>query len=700
MASQSLKTKSDVLSLLQAEHIAFKEYLHKPALTIEDLHNDPGKLDKSPFVKNLVYVDKKKALHFLLAHESTQVSKSFWKSVGSSYNNVRMATPEQLLETLGTFKGAVNVFAVLNDAEKRVAKVYLDSKLEKEEFLSFHPQDNCSTVELRTADVVKLLAKHGKELTVADMEVADDAGDGKAKEGQAKDGKAKEGQPKEAKEESETKLRIEFRKTESFGNWYSDVIFKGDMIDYYDVSGCYILKPNAFFVWEQIQGHLDKAFKRQSVQNVYFPMFVRKKHLESEKDHLEGFSAEVAWVTHSGKSQLAEPIAIRPTSETIMYPSFARWVQSHRDLPLKLNQWTNVVRWEFKHPTPFIRTREFLWQEGHTAHATKQEADKMVFDILDVYENCYRELLAVPVIKGVKSENEKFAGADYTSTCETFIAENGRAIQACTSHSLGQNFAKIFNIEFEDEEMKKQLAHQTSWGFTTRSIGITVMVHADDKGMVYPPKVAPLQVVVVPILFKDQNKEGIAQRCSELARTLKDHGFRSEFDDRPNYTAGWKFNSWELKGVPLRLELGPKDFEANEVRVVRRVDGFKLQVAVKDIVQVVAQQIEEAHAIMYQNALAKLNDNIAVAGAWSEFMAHLNNLKVVKTPWCQDRQCEEKVKERSGVESKLAKNDEQSMSGSAKTLCMPLKQDAVAEGTPCFHCGAKATKWVLWGRSY
>jgi prolyl-tRNA synthetase len=698
MASQSLKTKSDVLSFLQAQHIAFKEYLHKPALTIEDLRIDPGKLDKSPFVKNLVYVDKKKAFHFLLAHENTQVSKPFWKTIGSSYNNVRMATPEQLQDTLGTFKGAVNVFSVLNDADKKVVKVYLDSKLQKEQYLSFHPQDNTSTVELKTEDVLNLLAKHGKELVVADMEVGEAAVESEGKQ----DDKDKEGKAKEAKakDDSDTKLKIEFGKTEHFGNWYADVIFKADMIDYYDVSGCYILKPNAFFVWEQVQSHLDKAFKKQSVKNVYFPMFVRKKHLESEKDHLEGFSAEVAWVTHSGKSPLAEPIAIRPTSETIMYPSFAKWIQSHRDLPLKINQWTNVVRWEFKHPTPFIRTREFLWQEGHTAHATKQEADKMVFDILDVYESCYRELLAIPVIKGVKSENEKFAGADYTSTCETFIAENGRAIQACTSHSLGQNFAKIFNIEFEDTEMKKQMAHQTSWGFTTRSIGITVMVHADDKGMVYPPKVAPLQVIVVPILFKDKNKEGVLQRCGELVQALKEHGIRADFDDRPNYTAGWKFNDWELKGVPLRLELGPKDFELNEVKVVRRVDEFKVQVGIKDIVKAVEEQMEQAHNIMYNNAYEKLHNNIMVAGTWNEFMAHLNNMKVVKTPWCQGRECEEKVKERSGVESKLTKNEEQTMSGSAKTLCMPLKQESLAEGTRCFHCGAVASKWVLWGRSY
>lgn len=708
MTTHFLKTKNDIFELLKTEQIPFEEYSHKAALTIDDLRNDPGKLKHSPFIKNLVYVDKKKVFYFLLAHENTTISKPFWKSIGSSHNNVRMASQEQLEETLGTFKGAVNVFALLNDKNKKVAHLFLDSKLENVSHLPFHPQDNTSTLELGSKDLEKLLQKNGRQWTVANFEVAEEEIGESANvekiEGNKTKGKGTKGEKKkegnEDKDDSETKLKIEFKKTESFSDWYADVIFKSDMIDYYDISGCYILKPNSFFVWEQIQGYLDKSFKKLGVQNLYFPMFVRKKNLESEESHLEGFSAEVAWVTHSGKSKLAEPIAIRPTSETIMYPAFSKWIKSHRDLPLKLNQWTNVVRWEFKHPTPFIRTREFLWQEGHTAHASKDEGDKMVFEILNQYAKCYHELLAIPVIKGIKSENEKFAGADFTSTCETFIAENGRAIQACTSHALGTNFSKIFGIEFEDEEMKKKLAYQTSWGFSTRSIGIIVMVHADDKGMVFPPKVAPLQVIIVPVLFKDKNKEGIDNRCRELARTLKDNGIRADYDDRINYTAGWKFNDWELKGVPIRIELGPKDFEANEVKIVRRVDGFKLQLPIADIVTVVLQQLEEAHQIMYRNAFEKLQNNVMVAKDWKEFMLHLNNFKVVRTPWCQKNDCEDKVKTQSGIESKLSKGEEQTMSGSAKTLCMPLEQEIVAEGTVCFHCGEKASKWVLWGRSY
>ena len=324
----------------------------------------------------------------------------------------------------------------------------------------------------------------------------------------------------------------------------------------------------------------------------------------------------------------------------------------------------------------------------------------MVYSILDVYEACYKNLLAVPVIKGVKSNNEKFAGADYTTTCETFVAENGRAIQACTSHSLGQNFAKIFNIEFEDVEMKKQLAYQTSWGFTTRSIGLLVMIHGDNKGVVHPPKIAPVQAVIIPIFFKDKNKEGIHVKCQQILKQLVEHGFRAEYDDRPNYTSGWKFNDWEMKGTSLRIEMGPKDFDSDEVVLVRRVDNHKVQVKCVNLVDSVRSQLEEAHNIMYQNAEVKLTNNIAIAEDWSTFITQLNNLKIVKTPWCEDSKCEDAVKERSGIESKMVKNEEQNMSGAAKTLCLPLVQDPIKENTKCFHCDKKASKWVLWGRSY
>lgn len=330
------------------------------------------------------------------------------------------------------------------------------------------------------------------------------------------------------------------------------------MIEYYDISGCYILRPRAFFIWDKIQHFLNEKFAALGVDNCYFPMFVSKSALETEKDHVEGFSPEVAWVTKSGQSDLDEPIAIRPTSETIMYPSFAKWIHSHRDLPMKLNQWSNVVRWEFKHPTPFVRTREFLWQEGHTAHENEEGATKMVMNILEAYAKTYEDLLAVPVVRGTKSVDERFAGAYFTTTTEIYVPISGRGIQGATSHQLGQNFSKMFHIYYLDRNNEKQLVWQTSWGLSTRSIGAMIMVHSDDKGLVLPPKVAHTQVVIIAIekVGEEDSNSEIKKRCAEYADKLKDAGVRAEFDDRDVYKSGWKFNFWEQRGVPIRLELG------------------------------------------------------------------------------------------------------------------------------------------------
>jgi prolyl-tRNA synthetase len=424
-------------------------------------------------------------------------------------------------------------------------------------------------------------------------------------------------------------------------------------------------------------------------------MFLKKKHLESEKDHLEGFEAEVAWVTRSGKSELAEPIAIRPTSETIMYPVYKKWIQSHRDLPMLYNQWSNVVRWEFKNPTPFIRTREFLWQEGHTAHLTNEDCSDFVLKILDIYADCYKELLAVPVIKGRKSEIEKFAGADFTTTCETFIAEAGRSVQACTSHNLGQNFAKIFDITYEDKDKKTKMPWQASWGFTTRSIGVMIMVHSDNKGLVLPPKVAFKQVVIVPITF-NKKTEAVMNKANEIKKLLNEAGIRTHLDDRDNYKPGWKYNDWELKGIPLRLEVGPKDVAKEQYRTVRRVDGNVKSLAMADLVTGVKEILEEAHNVMFQNAEKKLVSNKSKAGDWEIFMDELNQMKYVETPWCCEPDCEKDVKLKSAEES----DENSQLSGKAKTLCLPFGQEAVPENTICFNCDNLAKKYAIWGRSY
>lgn len=651
-----------------------------------------GKFDHAPFVKNLLYSDKKKRNFFLIANHTTSVGKMFWKEVGTSGGSIRWAKPELLQSALKCSAGEVNPFALVNDANGDFPLIVVDENLKNEEYWSFHPMDNSVSLEVKAEDVVKLITEDLKKkvqyVALENSKYPDEATNTKQKQ---------KSKPEKKKEDvkGETKLKMTTDKSKDFGDWYSEVIKKGDMIEYYDISGCYILKPNSFFVWEQVQKYLDSRFKELGVQNVYFPMFVKKKHLESEKDHLEGFEAEVAWVTHSGKSKLAEPIAIRPTSETIMYPVYKKWIQSHRDLPVLYNQWSNVVRWEFKHPTPFIRTREFLWQEGHTAHADNEQNSEFVQKILDIYADCYREVLAVPVIKGVKSELEKFAGADYTTTCETFISDVGRSIQACTSHNLGQNFAKIFDISFEDKDMKSKMPFQASWGFTTRSIGVLIMHHSDNKGLVFPPSAATIQVVIIPITFS-KGAEEVQQKCQEITNELKANGIRAHFDNRTNYKPGWKFNDWELKGVPLRIEVGPKDLKNGKAKSKRRFDGKTIEINFDNFSSEVNGVLKDINQEMYKLAETKMMSKKGKATSWDQFMNELNQLKFIETPWCTESSCEESVKTKSAEDS----DESTGLSGKAKTLCMPQGQEKVPEGTICFNCDKPALKYVIWGRSY
>ncbi|KAK3278311.1 hypothetical protein CYMTET_13745 [Cymbomonas tetramitiformis] len=492
----------------------------------------------------------------------------------------------------------------------------------------------------------------------------------------------------------ETQLGLHAKREEDFGAWYSQVVTNGELIEYYDISGCYILRPWAYSMWEVIKDTFDADIKKLGVENAYFPCFVSKKALEAEEDHVEGFAPEVAWVTRSGETELEEPIAVRPTSETVMYPIFKNWIRSHRDLPLKLNQWCNVVRWEFKHPTPFIRSREFLWQEGHTAYATKPEADVEVRDILDLYKKVYEELLCVPVIQGVKSEKEKFAGGLYTTTVEAFIPMTGRGVQGGTSHCLGQNFAKMFGIEFEAVDGSRKKVWQNSWGLTTRTIGVMIMVHGDNKGLVLPPRVAPIQVVVINIpnakLSADDQK-ALAEGANGLADTLRGAGVRVKLDTRENYTPGWKYNHWELKGVPLRCEFGPRDMQSGNCVLVRRDTGAKEVVPVKDL----GLKAQEILATMQKDLLAKAvaerNAEIETILEWKDFVPALDKKKMVLAPWCEDVDSEELVKKKS---------NEESDGGAAKTLCIPFTQPPLPEGTKCFITGRPAKSWTLWGRSY
>lgn len=370
----------------------------------------------------------------------------------------------------------------------------------------------------------------------------------------------------------EQQLAITVKKEENMSEWYTQVITKADLMDYTRVSGCIVFKPNSYQIWEKIQQFFDAKIKKSGVKNAYFPLLIPESLLTKEEEHVEGFTPEVAWVTHSGETQLNERLAVRPTSETLMYDSYSKWIQSYRDLPLRLNQWCSVVRWEFKHPTPFMRNREFLWQEGHTAYATKEEADKEVLEILDYYKDIYEELLAIPVSQGRKSIGEKFAGADYTTTVEA-IAQDGKSIQAATSHHLGQNFAKAFDITFLDKNQKKQHPYQNSWGISTRSLGAMILVHSDNNGLVLPPRVAINKVVIIPLLFKGK-EEAVLKKAYELKEILGDD-INAIVDDRTEYSPGFKFNEWELKGIPIRIEIGPRDLENNQMVVARRDTGEK-----------------------------------------------------------------------------------------------------------------------------
>lgn len=402
---------------------------------------------------------------------------------------------------------------------------------------------------------------------------------------------------------------------------------------------------------------------------------------------------------------MSEPIAIRPTSETIMYPAYSQWIRSHRDLPLRMNQWCNVVRWEFKYPVPFIRSREFLWQEGHTAFATLPEAEEEVLQILDIYRRVYEELLAVPVTPGRKTENEKFAGGFYTTTVEAFIPAVGRAVQGATSHCLGQNFSKMFGIQFEcDDQKGLQYVWQNSWGLTTRTIGVMVMAHSDNNGLVLPPRIAPIQVAIIPLYYKDMENSVLNDAAEEIAKTLKAAGIRVTVDKRDQKKPGWKYAYWELKGVPIRLEFGPKDYAAKTAVSCRRDTGVKKSINVADIVPAVKSLLDEVQKDMLESSRKTLDSRIIQITKWEDFVSTLDNGNLVLAPFCEERKCEEHVKAKSAEESKkraAEKEDQQKhLTSAAKSLCIPFQQTPLSQDASCFCCGGKAKSWTLFGRSY
>jgi len=462
-----------------------------------------------------------------------------------------------------------------------------------------------------------------------------------------------------------------------FAKWYTDVVIKAGLIDYSNIKGFMVIKPTGYAIWELIQKQLDAAFKQTGVENVYMPLLIPESLLEKEKDHVEGFAPEVAWVTHGGLEPLQERMCIRPTSETLFCDFYKNDIQSYRDLPRLYNQWCSVVRWE-KETRPFLRSREFLWQEGHTAHATAEEAQARTIEMLNVYADFCENILAMPVIKGKKTEKEKFAGAESTYTIEALM-HDGKALQSGTSHNFGDGFAKAFGIQFTDKDNTLKYVHQTSWGMTTRLIGAIIMVHGDDSGLVLPPKVAPTQVMIIPI---QQKKEGILEKACELKEQLLCKGLRVKLDDSDK-SPGWKFSECEMRGIPVRVEIGPRDLEENKCVLVRRDTREKIVCTLDGIEETIKKLLETIQLEMLNRAKAHLQSHTYEATDYTSFKKIIEEKPgFVKAMWCGDKECEERIKEETGASSR----------------CMPFEKEELS-GT-CVCCGKPAKEIVYWGRAY
>jgi prolyl-tRNA synthetase len=475
---------------------------------------------------------------------------------------------------------------------------------------------------------------------------------------------------------------VTVRKSVDFSEWYVEAILKSGLADYSPVKGCIIIREDAYAIWEKIQEILNRKIKATGHRNVYFPMFIPEGLLKKEADHFAGFTPEVAWITQGGDTPLEEKLAIRPTSETIMYATFAKWIRSWRDLPIKINQWCNIVRWETKATKLFLRTREFLWQEGHTAHLTSEEAEKEVMYALSEYKDIIENYLAIPVLIGFKSESEKFAGAVYTTALES-IMPDGKALQMGTSHNLGQNFGKVFDIKFIGEDKKDHYVWQTSWGITTRLIGALVMIHGDDKGLIMPPKVAPIHVVIVPIPYKGIEPEIIAAKAKEIADMLQAKGVNVVLDDRNEYTPGWKFNQWELKGVPIRIEIGPRDIKQKQVMMARRDTGQKTPIKEQEVLAVVEKLLEDIQVNMFAKAKTLLQDKTTTVKNYEDFKRIIAEKGgFVRAAWCGNSDCETKMKEETGATIRVIPFDEEKPK------------------TNCVYCGAKAKDIAYFARSY
>jgi len=470
-------------------------------------------------------------------------------------------------------------------------------------------------------------------------------------------------------------------KNDDFSEWYTQVVIKAELVDYAPVKGLIVLRPDGYSIWESIKESLDKKLKETGHRNGFLPVLIPESLLSKEKKHFEGFNPEVFWVTHSGDSEIGDRLALRPTSETLAYSLYSKWIKSWRDLPLKINFWNSALRAEITGTKPFLRTSEFLWQEGHTVHATQDEAENEVMEILNIYKKTIEEELAIPVITGKKSEKDKFVGAVYTTTLESLMPD-GKALQMGTSHFLGQNFSKPFDVKYLDENNNETFAWQTSWGVSWRLIGGMIMTHSDDKGLVLPPKVSPIQVVIIPIYYSKEDREKMILEANKIKDSLSNNNVRVELDDRDNLTPGFKFNDWELKGIPIRIEIGPKDIEKNQVVMARRYNQTKDDISLDKVSETLNLELENIQQQMFVNAKKILDERVVRVSEYQQFKEELKNGKMIDCSWCGNQTCENKIKEETGADLRV------------------IPFDGTQKSETCIYCKNSGTTNALFAKGY
>lgn len=480
---------------------------------------------------------------------------------------------------------------------------------------------------------------------------------------------------------SKEEVGITVSKKDDFSEWYTQVVLKAKLADYAPVKGLIVLRPDGYSIWESLRNSLDSKFEKNGIRNGFLPILIPESLLGKEKKHFAGFNPEVFWVTHSGNNEIGDRLALRPTSETLAYSLYSKWIKSWRDLPLKINFWNTALRAEIKATKPFLRTSEFLWQEGHTVHATSEEAEKEVMNILQIYKKTVEDEIAIPVVIGKKSEKEKFVGAVYTTTMES-IMPDGKALQMGTSHFLGQNFSKPFDVKFTDKDNVEHFAWQTSWGVSWRLIGAMVMVHGDDKGLVLPPKVAPIQIVIVPIYYSDEDEKKVLKVAEDLTNILQSKKIRFHIDNRKELTPGYKFNDWEMKGVPLRIEIGPKDVQKNKMVLATRHKKEKTDLPINEFDSKIESFLDKIQNEMFNAAKKSLNENTIQVSDYTKFKNTIENGGFIKAVWCGNQVCEEKIKEETGADIRVIPFDAENTYGK------------------CIYCSNKGTSMPIFARGY